>query len=104
IQNYAVGNAKVAEISNKARLGTISYTEAIEQLKNQKIPSDLMDALLKQVNAYDEAAETAAKTKQTYNLFGIEVTLAGNKAENAIVGVDKNTKSLTENEKAALAA
>ncbi|HEO1836625.1 tape measure protein [Acinetobacter baumannii] len=104
IQNYAVGNAKVAEISNKARLGTISYTEAIEQLKNQKIPSDLMDALLKQVNAYDEAAETAAKTKQTYNLFGIEVTLAGNKAENAIVGVDKNTKSLNENEKAALAA
>ncbi|MGQ1460336.1 tape measure protein [Acinetobacter baumannii] len=104
IQNYAVGNAKVTEISNKARLGTISYTEAIEQLKNQKIPSDLMDALLKQVNAYDEAAETAAKTKQTYNLFGIEVTLAGNKAENAIVGVDKNTKSLTENEKAALAA
>ncbi|MDX7929264.1 tape measure protein [Acinetobacter baumannii] len=104
IQNYAVGNAKVVEISNKARLGTISYTEAIEQLKNQKIPSDLMDALLKQVNAYDEAAETAAKTKQTYNLFGIEVTLAGNKAENAIVGVDKNTKSLTENEKAALAA
>ncbi|MDC4545330.1 tape measure protein [Acinetobacter baumannii] len=104
IQNYAVGNAKVAEISNKARLGTISYTEAIEQLKNQKIPSDLMDALLKQVNAYDEAAEIAAKTKQTYNLFGIEVTLAGNKAENAIVGVDKNTKSLNENEKAALAA
>ncbi|QDB82228.1 tape measure protein [Acinetobacter pittii] len=104
IQNYAVGNAKVTEISNKARLGTISYTEAIEQLKNQKIPSDLMDALLKQVNAYDEAAETAAKTKQTYSLFGIEVTLAGNKAENAIVGVDKNTKSLTENEKAALAA
>ncbi|HBU89368.1 MAG TPA: phage tail tape measure protein [Acinetobacter sp.] len=104
IQNYAVGNAKVAEISNKARLGTISYTEAIEQLKNQKISSDLMDALLKQVNAYDEAAETAAKTKQTYSLFGIEVTLAGNRAENAIVGVDKNTKSLNENEKAALAA
>ncbi|MDC5277401.1 tape measure protein [Acinetobacter baumannii] len=104
IQNYALGNAKVAEISNKARLGTLSYTEAIEQLKNQKIPSDLMDALLKQVNAYDEAAETAAKTKQTYSLFGIEVTLAGNKAENAIVGVDKNTKSLNENEKAALAA
>ncbi|MCL6183606.1 tape measure protein [Acinetobacter baumannii] len=104
IQNYALGNAKVAEISNKARLGTISYTEAIEQLKNQKIPSYLIDALLKQVNAYDEAAETAAKTKQTYSLFGIEVTLAGNKAENAIVGVDKNTKSLNENEKAALAA
>ncbi|WP_336962528.1 tape measure protein [Acinetobacter pittii] len=104
IQNYAVGNAKVAEISNKARLGTISYTEAIEQLKSQKIPADLMDALLKQVNAYDEAAETAAKTKLTYSLFGIEVTLAGNKAENAIVGVDKNTKSLNENERAALAA
>lgn len=104
IQNYAVGNAKVAEISNKARLGTISYTEAIEQLKNQKIPADLMDALLKQVNAYDEAAETAAKTKQTYSLFGFEVIIAGNKAENAIVGVDKNTKSLNENERAALAA
>jgi len=104
IQNYAVGNAKVAEISNKARLGTISYTEAIEQLKGEKIPSDLRDALLKQVNAYDEAAETAAKTKQTYSLFGVEVTLAGNKAENAIVGVDKNTKSLNENERAALAA
>lgn len=104
IQNYAVGNTKVAEISREARLGTISYTEAIEQLKNQKIPSDLMDALLKQVNAYDEAAETATKTKQTYSLFGFEVIIAGNKAENAIVGVDKNTKSLSENEKAALAA
>lgn len=104
IQNYAVGNAKVAEISNKARLGTISYTEAIEQLKSEKIPSDLRDALLKQVNAYDEAAETAAKTKQTYSLFGVEVALAGNRAENAIVGVDKNTKSLNENERAALAA
>jgi tape measure domain-containing protein len=104
IQNYAVGNAKVAEISNKARLGTISYTEAIEQLKSEKIPSDLRDALLKQVNAYDEAAETAAKTKQTYSLFGFEVIIAGNKAENAIVGVDKNTKSLNENERAALAA
>ncbi|WP_337077813.1 tape measure protein [Acinetobacter pittii] len=104
IQNYAVGNAKVAEISNKARLGTISYTEAIEQLKGEKIPSDLRDALLKQVNAYDEAAETAAKTKQTYSLFGFEVIIAGNKAENAIVGVDKNTKSLNENERAALAA
>lgn len=104
IQNYAVGNAKVAEISNKARLGTMSYTEAIEQLKSQKIPADLMDALLKQVNAYDEAAETAAKTKQTYSLFGFEVIIAGNKAENAIVGVDKNTKSLNENERAALAA
>ncbi|EXS22753.1 tape measure domain protein [Acinetobacter baumannii 573719] len=104
IQNYAVGNAKVAEISNKARLGTISYTEAIEQLKSEKISSDLMDALLKQVNAYDEAAETAAKTKQTYSLFGVEVALAGNKAENAIVGVNKNTKSLNENERAALAA
>ncbi|MBJ9958409.1 tape measure protein [Acinetobacter courvalinii] len=104
IQNYAVGNVKVTDISNKARLGTISYTEAIEQLKDQKIPSDLRDALLKQVKAYDAAAEAANKTKKTYSLFGIEVSLAGNKAENAIVGLDKNTKSLTENEKAALAA
>ncbi|WP_436868867.1 tape measure protein [Acinetobacter courvalinii] len=104
IQNYALGNVKVTDISNKARLGTISYTEAIEQLKDQKIPSDLRDALLKQVSAYDVAAETANKTKKTYSLFGIEVALAGNKAENAIVGLDKNTKSLTENEKAALAA
>lgn len=104
IQNYALGNVKVTDISNKARLGTISYTEAIEQLKEQKIPSDLRDTLLKQVSAYDVAAETANKTKKTYSLFGIEVALAGNKAENAIVGLDKNTKSLTENEKAALAA
>ena len=104
IQNYAVGNVKVTDISNKARLGTISYTEAIEQLRDQKIPSDLRDALLKQVSVYDVAAETANKTKKTYSLFGIEVALAGNKAENAIVGLDKNTKSLTENEKAALAA
>ncbi len=104
IQNYAVGNVKVTDISNKARLGTISYTEAIEQLKSQRIPSDLRDTLLKQVQAYDTAAEAANKTKKTYSLFGIEVTLAGNKAENAIVGLDKNTKSLTENEKAALAA
>lgn len=72
IQNYAVGNVKVTDISNKALLGTISYTEAIEQLKDQKIPSDLRDTLLKQVSAYDVAAETANKTKKHIVYLGLK--------------------------------
>ena len=30
IQNYALGNVEVTKISNEARLGTISYTEALK--------------------------------------------------------------------------
>ena len=54
IQNYAIGNAEVARISNAARLGTISYTDAVKQLNSMEISPDLYNALKKQVEKYDE--------------------------------------------------
>ncbi|MFY6137622.1 tape measure protein, partial [Acinetobacter baumannii] len=38
IQNYGKGNVELTRISNEARLGTISYKEAMEQLAKQKLP------------------------------------------------------------------
>ncbi|MFK5173336.1 hypothetical protein ACI3QN_12555, partial [Propionibacterium freudenreichii] len=38
IQNYAQGNVEVTRISNEARLGTISYKEALQQLAKEKLP------------------------------------------------------------------
>lgn len=45
IQNYALGNVEVTKISNEARLGTISYTEALKRLNGMNIPPDLYNAL-----------------------------------------------------------
>ncbi|WP_245202191.1 tape measure protein, partial [Acinetobacter baumannii] len=45
IQNYGKGNVELTRISNEARLGTISYKEAMEQLAKQKLPPSLRDAL-----------------------------------------------------------
>ncbi|WP_079751792.1 tape measure protein, partial [Acinetobacter baumannii] len=38
IQNFGKGNVELTRISNEARLGTISYKEAMEQLAKQKLP------------------------------------------------------------------
>ena len=45
IQNFAQGNVEVTKISNEARLGTISYTEALRRLNGMSIPPDLYNAL-----------------------------------------------------------
>lgn len=101
IQNYAHGNVEVTRISNQARLGTISYKEAVEQLAAVKLPPTLRDALEEQIDKYNEAYEVANKTKTAVKLFGIEVQLTGNKAQNAAIEQQKHTNAINETKKAA---
>ncbi|WP_032021252.1 transglycosylase SLT domain-containing protein, partial [Acinetobacter baumannii] len=88
-------------ISNEARLGTISYKEAMEQLAKQKLPPSLRDALQEQIDKYNEAYDKADKTKTAIKLFGIEVTLTGNKAQNAAIEQQKHAEAIKNTKQAA---
>ncbi|MDV7620559.1 tape measure protein [Acinetobacter baumannii] len=101
IQNFGKGNLELTRISNEARLGTISYKEAMEQLAKQKLPPSLRDALKEQIDKYNEAYEKADKTKTAIKLFGIEVTLTGNKAQNAAIEQQKHADAIKNTKQAA---
>ncbi|WP_023270163.1 tape measure protein [Acinetobacter gyllenbergii] len=101
IQNYGQGNVEITRISNAARLGTISYKEAVEQLAALKLPPSLRDALKDQIDKYNEAYDKADKTKNAIKLFGIEVVITGNKAQNAAIEQQKHTNAINETKKAA---
>ena len=101
IQNYGKGNVELTRISNEARLGTISYKEAMEQLAKQKLPPSLRDALKEQIDKYNEAYEKADKTKTAIKLLGIEVTLTGNKTQNAAIEQQKHADAIKNTKQAA---
>ncbi|WP_407506546.1 tape measure protein [Acinetobacter baumannii] len=101
IQNFGKGNVELTRISNEARLGTISYKEAMEQLAKQKLPPSLRDALKEQIDKYNEAYEKADKTKTAIKLLGIEVTLTGNKAQNAAIEQQKHADAIKNTKQAA---
>ena len=101
IENYARGNREVENISQEARKGTISYAEAIEHLNKIKLPTDLYENLKKQAAQYDENSSKANLSAEKLKLFGVEVNLAGNKAQNAAVQVKGNTDELNSNANAA---
>ncbi|TLT38980.1 tape measure protein [Acinetobacter baumannii] len=104
IENYARGNREVEKNSQEARTGTISYTEAIERLNKIKLPTDLYENLKKQAAQYDDNASKASLSAEKLKLFGVEVSLAGNKAQNAAAQHQKQADALgntaTEAEKA----
>ncbi|MBK4744998.1 tape measure protein [Acinetobacter baumannii] len=83
IQNFAQGNVEVTKISNEARLGTISYTEALRRLNGMSIPPDLYNALKKQVEGYDQAYFAGVKLVDGLKAVGKEAKLQGNAAQNA---------------------
>ncbi|MER8075380.1 tape measure protein [Acinetobacter pittii] len=101
IENYARGNKEVEKISQDARTGTISYSEAIERLNKIKLPTDLYENLKKQAAQYDENSSKASLSTEKLKIFGVEVSLAGNKAQNAAVQVKGNTDELNSNTNAA---
>ncbi|MCO9050255.1 tape measure protein [Acinetobacter sp. UC24323] len=101
IENYARGNKEVEKISQYARTGTISYSEAIERLNKIKLPTDLYEKLKTQAAQYDENSSKASLSAEKLKLFGVEVSLAGNKAQNAAVQVKNNTDELHSNANAA---
>lgn len=101
IENYARGNKEVEKISQDARTGTISYSEAIERLNKIKLPTDLYENLKKQAVQYEENSSKASLSAEKLKIFGVEVSLAGNKAQNASVQVKSNTDELHGNANAA---
>ncbi|WP_291349473.1 MULTISPECIES: tape measure protein [unclassified Acinetobacter] len=94
IQNFAQGNVEVTKISNQARLGTISYSQAVERLNKLGVSPDLYNGLKKQVEMYDENFVKANKTSEALKVFGKETVLAGNAAQNASVQQLKHADSL----------
>jgi tape measure domain-containing protein len=104
IRASSVENEKARKVTEDARKGLISYSEAAKQLNGMNISPELYNMLMKQVNAYDENAIKADKSQKALKVFGIEVKLSGSNAQNAVSGIDANTRSMTENERAAAKA
>lgn len=94
IQNYEKGNWKVIEVINQANKGTISYSSAIKQLNGMKISPDLYNALKKQVEQYDSNFEKANKTANALSIFGKQVVLTGNDAQNAALQHKQQTDAI----------
>lgn len=101
IQNYEKGNWKVVEVINQANKGTISYNDAIKQLNSMKISPDLYNALKKQVEQYDSNFEKANKSATALGVFGKEVVLTGNAAQNAALQHKQQNDALNETATAA---
>ncbi|EOH6357191.1 tape measure protein [Acinetobacter baumannii] len=94
IENYARGNREVEKISQEARTGTISYTEAIERLNKIKLPTDLYENLKKQAAQYDGNASKASLSAEKLKLLRVEVKLGGNEAQNAAIQHQKQADAL----------
>ncbi|MEN4983034.1 tape measure protein [Acinetobacter modestus] len=101
IQNYEKGNWKVIDVINQANKGAISYSAAIEQLNGMKISPDLYNALKKQVEQYDSNFEKANKSATALGVFGKEVVLTGNAAQNAALQHKQQNDALNETATAA---
>lgn len=101
IRAASVENEKARKVTEDARKGIISYDEAIKLLNQMDIPTDLYEMLKKQAKEYDSNAEKAGNSQRVLKIFGYEVVLAGNAAQNAIPKIKGNTEELENNETAA---
>lgn len=87
IRASSVENEKARKITEDARRGIISYDEAIKLLNKEKIPADLYEELKKQSIQYDENSAKASRSKDVLKIFGIEVKLTGNAAQDAAIKI-----------------
>lgn len=101
IRAVSTENEKARKITEDARKGIISYDEAIKQLNKEKIPTDLYEELKKQSIQYDENSLKAGRSKDVLKIFGFEVKLAGNEAQNAVAKLNNNSGALDKNATAA---
>ncbi|MDD9834265.1 tail length tape measure protein, partial [Escherichia coli] len=90
----ARGNREVEKISQEARTGTISYTEAIERLNKIKLPTDLYENLKKQAAQYDDNAFKASLSAEKLKFLRVEVKLGGHEAQNAAIQHQKQADAL----------
>lgn len=104
IENHYGALSEEAKIAKQAREGVISYDDALRQLNELKINKGMYDRLVAEIPKYDEAAGKIQNTANKMTIFGIEVEIGGNKAQNAAPKVDSNTEALKDNAVAANAA
>lgn len=83
IRASSVENERARKITEDARNGVISYTDAIKLLNNEKISVDLYNKLKDQADQYDENSIKAANTQRALAALKVEVNLAGNAMQDA---------------------
>lgn len=95
------GNKEVVQVVNDARDGTISMNEAVKRFNELRINKDIYESVKANTAEFVKNATEATNSKNKLNLFGIEVELAGRKAQTAKAGIDQSTESLDKNASAA---
>lgn len=101
IERLYKGNKEVVQVVQDARNGTISMTDAVKRFNELRISKDVYDSVKANTAEFEKNAKEAANTKNKLSLFGIEVELAGRKAQTSVAGLDENTKALKGNKNAA---
>jgi tape measure domain-containing protein len=101
IERLYKGNKEVVQVVQDARNGTISMTDAVKRFNELRISKDIYDSVKANTVEFEKNAKEATNTKNKLNLFGIEVELAGRKAQTSVAGLDENTKALKGNKNAA---
>lgn len=95
------GNKEIVQVVNDARDGTISMNEAVKRFNELRINKDIYESVKANTAEFVKNATEATNSKNKLNLFGIEVELAGRKAQTSKAGIDQSTESLDKNASAA---
>lgn len=101
IEQLYKGNKDVVKVVQDARNGTISMNEAVQRFNELRISKEVYNSIKANTAEFVKNATEAGNSKYKMSLFGIEVELAGRKAQTAKFGVDQNTNSLSSNATAA---
>lgn len=84
IKQANLSNAEAVKIFDDARKGIISQSEALERLNSLDILTPTQRAQgVELISNYEEARVKAQQSADAQKVLGVEVTLAGNAAENA---------------------
>ena len=101
IEQLYKGNKDVVKVVKDARDGTISMNDAIAKFNELRINKDVYNSIKANTAEFVKNATEAGNSRSKMSLFGIEVELAGRKAQAAALSVDENSKSLDKNKTAA---
>lgn len=104
IEQLYKGNKEVVQVVQDARNGTISMTNAVQRFNELRVSKEVYESVKANTVEFEKNAKEATNTKEKLKIFGIEVELAGRKAQTSVAGVDGNTEALKDNKDAADAA
>ncbi|OTG78498.1 hypothetical protein B9T31_17575 [Acinetobacter sp. ANC 4558] len=104
IKRLYAGNKDIVQVVEDAQNGTISMTDAVKKFNELRINKDVYNSFKAHSTEFVKNATEAKNTKEKLNLLGFEFELTGRKAQTSVVGIDANSKSFTENEKAVKSA